>query len=370
MPRQEAAAANAARSNMKTQLFPSYTIGPDSYREVVKTCIPYGSKAAVIGGERAMAAARKKLESAVEGSQLKITGYFPFGGEASIENIERLKAIPEIKEADMIFAVGGGKAIDTVKVLAQGTNRVFFTFPTIASTCAACTSLGILYHPDGSLREYSFSDEPAKHIFIDSEIIANAPDKYLWAGIGDSMAKYFETSVSSRGDELSHSQAMGVNIAAMCSGPFVKYGAKALEDCRSHKASAELDEILLGVIISTGLASNLVNIDITTGLAHAVYNGFTVIPQTEHYGHLHGEIVSYGILVLLAVDKQYDELKRIHSFNSKIGLPTKLSHLHSSMDDVDKVIEKALSGIDVRHYPYVVTPAMVRDAIEFLESYK
>ena len=354
---------------MKTQFFPSYTIGPDAYKEIVKTCMPYGSKAVVIGGERAINAAKDKIESSVEESQLKITGFFNFGGESSIENVERLKSIPEVEEADMIFAVGGGKSIDTGKVLAQRTNRAFFTFPTIASTCAACTSLGIIYHPDGSLREYTFSDIPSKHIFIDSEIIANAPDKYLWAGIGDSMAKYFESSVSSRGDELTHSQEMGVSIALMCNGPFLKYGFKALEDCKKNIVSSELEEILLGVIVSTGFVSNLVNIDITTGLAHAVYNGFTVIPQIEEHHHLHGEIVSYGILVLLAVDKQEDELRRIHKFNSELGLPTKLSHLHCSMDNVDKVIKKALKGIDVKHYPYVVTPDMIRNSIEYLESY-
>lgn len=355
---------------MKTQLFPSYTIGPDAYKEIASICMMFGSKIAVIGGQRAIDAAQNKLIDAVEGSQLSFTGFFPFGGEASIENIERLKSIPEVEEADIIFAVGGGKAIDTAKVLAQRTNKVFFTFPTIASTCAACTSLGILYHPDGSLREYSFSPVPSKHIFIDSEIIANAPDKYLWAGIGDSMAKYFESSVSSRGDELTHSQEMGVAIASMCNGPFLKYGVKALEDCRKNVVSGELEEILLGVIVSTGFASNMLNIDLTTGLAHAVYNGFTVVPQIEEHHHLHGEIVSYGILVLLAVDKQEDELRRIHKFNSDLGLPTKLSNLHCSMDDVDTVIEKSLKGIDVRHYPYVVTPDMIKNAIEYLESYE
>ena len=354
---------------MKTQFFPGYTIGPDSYEEIIKTCIPFGNKAVVIGGEKAIKAARKKLENAVEGSELQITGYFPFGGESSIENIEKLKEIAEVQEANMIFAVGGGKAIDTGKVLAQTTNRVFFTFPTIASTCASCTSLGILYYPNGSLREYSFSNKPPAHIFIDSEIIANAPDKYLWAGIGDSMAKYFESSVSSRGDELTHSQAMGVYIGNMCSGPFLKYGTKALEDCKNNKVSNELEEIILGVIISTGFVSNLVNIDITTGLAHAVYNGFTVIPQIEKHHHLHGEIVSYGILVLLIVDKQEKEFERIFKFNKDINLPTKLSDLHCSMDDVDKVINKALKGIDVRHYPYEVTPKMIKDAIIYLESY-
>lgn len=354
---------------MKTQLFPGYSIGPDAYKEVVKTCIPYGTKAVVIGGRQAINAAKNKIQDAVKGSQLEITGYFLFGGEASVENIERLNAIPEVQEAQMIFAIGGGKAIDTGKVLAQRTNKVFFTFPTIASTCAACTGLGILYNPDGSLREYSFSNVPAVHIFIDSEIIAEAPDKYLWAGIGDSMAKYFESSVSSRGDELNHSQAMGVCIGNMCSEPFIKYGMKALEDCKNNKVSEELEEIVLGVIISTGFVSNLVSIDITTGLAHAIYNGFTIIPQIEENHHLHGEIVSFGILILLIVDKQKEEFERIFKFNKNISLPTKLSDLHCSMDDVDMVIEKALQGIDVRHYPYKVTPDMIKDAFIFLESY-
>ncbi|MGD9570155.1 MAG: iron-containing alcohol dehydrogenase family protein [Sedimentibacter sp.] len=354
---------------MKTQLFPGYSIGSDAYKEVANICIPYGTKAVVIGGEKAMKAAKNKIKKAIEESNLEITGFFQFGGEASVENIERLNAIPKVQEADMIFAVGGGKAIDTGKVLAQRTNKAFFTFPTIASTCASCTSLGILYNPDGSLREYSFSNIPAVHIFIDSEIIAEAPNEYLWAGIGDSMAKYFESSVSSRGDELNHSQAMGVFIGNMCSDPFIKYGMKALEDCKSNTVSEELEEIILGVIISTGFVSNLVSIDITTGLAHAVYNGFTVIPQIEKNHHLHGEIVSYGILVLLIVDKQKEEFERIYKFNKSIGLPTKLSDLHCSMDDVDKVIEKALKGIDVRHYPYKVTPDMIKNAIEFLEIY-
>ncbi|WP_312699972.1 iron-containing alcohol dehydrogenase family protein [Sedimentibacter sp.] len=354
---------------MKTQFCPGYTIGSDAYEDIVKICGIYGKKAAVIGGERAMKAAEEKIKNAVEGNKIQITGFFPFGKEASIENIERLKVIPEIQEADMIFAVGGGKAIDTGKVLAQTTDRVFFAFPTIASTCASCTSLGIIYHPDGSLREYSFSNVTPVHIFIDSEIIANAPDKYFWAGIGDSMAKYFESSVSSRGDELNHSQGMGVNIAAMCNGPFVKHGVKALEDCKNNRVSDELEEIILGIIISTGYVSNMVNIDLNTGLAHAVYNGFTVIPQIEKHGHLHGEIVSYGILVLLAADKQKEELERIYKFNKEMGFPTMLSELHCSMDDVDKVIEKALKGIDVRHYPYTVTPEMIKDAIMFIEDF-
>lgn len=351
---------------MITRKFPGYTIGQEAYKEIDKICAPFGKKAVVIGGNRAIKAVKDKIDSVVK--EVQITGYFPYGGESSLENIERLKSIPEVKNADMVFALGGGKAIDTGKVLAQQMNKTYFTFPTIASTCAACTSLGIVYHPDGSLREYSFLEEIPRHIFIDSQVIINAPIKYLWAGIGDSMAKYFECSVSARGDVLTHSQGMGANLAKMCNEPFVNYGVKALNDCKNKKITMEFEEILLGIIISTGFVSNLVGIDLNTGLAHAVYNGLTIIPQIEKYGHLHGEIVSYGILVLLIVDEQIEEFERIFKFNKEMGFPTKLSDLHCRADVVDLVVEKALKGIDVRHYPYQVTPKMVREAILYLES--
>ena len=159
---------------MQKALFPGYTVGPDAYEDIVNICSAYGKKAAIIGGRKALAAAEPQIRKAVEGSGIEIIGTFWYGGEASRENMDMLR--PQVADADMIFAVGGGKAIDTCKVLAHETHRPFFTFPTIASTCASCTSLGIVYHPDGSLREYSFSKIPPNHIFIRQE--------HLWQKTG------------------------------------------------------------------------------------------------------------------------------------------------------------------------------------------
>lgn len=94
--------------------------------------------------------------------------------------------------------------------------------------------------------------------------------------------------------------------------------------------------------------SNFVQVDYTTGMAHAMYNGFTILPSTEANHHLHGEVVSYGILVMLTVDKQYEERDRVMAFNKSIGLPTKLSDIHARPEDLPAVTEKALAGIDVR----------------------
>ncbi len=354
---------------MDKTLMPGYTIGADAYEDIPNVCPGYGRTAVMIGGKHALAAAEQKIRAAVAGSSIEITGSFWYGGEASVENMDRLMEQDAVRQSDMLFAIGGGKAIDTCKVIAHRTGRPFFTFPTIASTCAACTSLGIVYHPDGSLREYAFSKVPPAHVFIDTQIIAEAPKRYLWAGIGDTMAKFYECTVSSRNDVPRHSDAMGIALSAMCAAPILRWGQKALEACDKNLVTDELREVILGIIISTGLVSNFVQVDYTTGLAHAVYNGFTVLPEIEANHHLHGEIVSYGILVLLTVDGQWDERDRLYAFNRSVGLPTCLADLDVTPDEIGKVAEKALKGIDVRVYPYPVTEQMICDAIFKLEQY-
>ena len=355
--------------NLTRKYYPDYSIGTDAYADIPMVCEKYGTKAVIIGGKRALAAAADLIKDAVRGSKINITGVFEYGGEACREYIDELNSHQEVMDADMIFACGGGKAIDTCKVLSQESHRPFFTFPTIASTCASCTSLGIIYHPDGSLREYSFQEKPAEWIFINTQVIANAPEKYLWAGIGDTMAKFYECTTSARGDELDHSTSMGVQISNLCAKPLVKYGVQALEECRNHTPGKALEEVILGIIVSTGFVSNLVGIDLNTGLAHACYNGFTVCKSTEEHGHLHGEIVAYCILILLKVDHQEEEFEKIYQFSKNMGFPTKLADIHATLDDMDAVITKALSGIDVRKWPYEVTPDMILDAVKEIEKY-
>ena len=73
------------------------------------------TKAVIIGGTHALAAAADLIKEAVADSNIMITGVFEYGGEASREHIDELNSHQEVIDADMIFACGGGKAIDTCK---------------------------------------------------------------------------------------------------------------------------------------------------------------------------------------------------------------------------------------------------------------
>ena len=92
---------------------PSYSIGDKVYNKIPEICETYGKKIIAIGGHKAINAAREKIEKAIEGSDLEILDFLWYGGEATYENVEALMENPLVKEADIIFAIGGGKSTDT-----------------------------------------------------------------------------------------------------------------------------------------------------------------------------------------------------------------------------------------------------------------
>ena len=170
--------------NNYSVVLPSYSIGDNCLSLVEKICSGSGSKAVVVGGKTAVSKIKDDLISTLANSSISIVDFVWYGGECSFENVEMLKANPSVVNADMIFAVGGGKALDTCKALANEINKDVYTFPTIASNCAATTAVSIMYNTDGTFKGPNFFDAPAKHAFIYTPVIAKAPKRYIWAGMG------------------------------------------------------------------------------------------------------------------------------------------------------------------------------------------
>ena len=346
-------------------IIPSYTVGPEAYKEIPRYCRLYGRTAVVIGGTKAMAAAREKLLQAVDGSDLSITGFFLYGNEATYEAAAVLEDTRQVKEADMIFAVGGGKAIDTAKLAALHLGKPFFTFPTIASNCASASSVAIIYHPDGSFREFVHYLDTTKHIFIDTNIIAHAPWDYLFAGIGDTCAKYYEVSISARGETPEHYLAMGVTLSRMCMEPLVLYGEKALADNKAHIPSYELEQCALAIIVTTGWVSMLVsrehNMLYNGGVAHALFYSLCELPGFDAT-HIHGVVVGFGILLQLLIDRDYEEYEKLRAFNQKIGLPVSFAEIGVTMEELEKVVDRLIVDEDVEHFPYRLTHEQIMEA--------
>lgn len=354
----------------KSLFLPNYTIGDRAYDEVRDICKKYGKKVVLIGGENALAMAEKKLREVLNRGEFQVLGSFWYGGEATYENVEMLKDKKEVQEADMVFAIGGGKALDTCKVLSDKLEKPLFTFPTIASTCAGTTSVCAMYDKNGAFKDLYWRKSPANHIFIDTQIIAQAPKKYLWAGIGDTLAKGYEPEFSARGKELDNKNLTGITLSALCSAPLIKYGKKALEGCEKEgETSKELEEVILSIIVSTGLVSNCVDNDYNSCVAHAICYGFSMLPKVEE-NHLHGELVSYGVLVQLMLDNNMSELEKLLPFYREIGLPTTFTKFPASQDEVNNIVLKRASEVnDVKVTAFPVDYNILKEALYKLEVF-
>lgn len=350
---------------------PSYSIGSSVYDKIPEICESYGTKVIAIGGHKAMAAAKDKILDSIKGSKLEILDFIWYGGEATYENVQTLMEHPLVKEADMIFCIGGGKSTDTGKCLGVKINKPVFSFPTIASNCSACTSVSIMYYPDGRFKEPFFYPAPPVHAFIDTEITVHSPARYLWAGMGDTYAKYFEAVMSSKGEELQHYFQMGVNASRMCYEPVIKYGKEAMDSNEKGEVSYAYEQVVLAIIVSTALASIYLTAEHTvhynSGLAHAIFYSLTAYPHIEK-NHLHGEVVSYGVLNLLLVDNNLEDFEKVYAFNKSVGLPTCLADLEFTSEQIEELAAGAVIMKDIEHNPYVITKEMLVEAMKKLEN--
>ena len=353
---------------MKDNYLPRYTIGTDCFKAIKPTVLPYGHKVSLLYGEKAYKAVKDKLLKELDG--LEIVHEEVYGKEASYTNIDRLVANEELKKADLIIAIGGGKCLDVAKTVGDKLDKPVFTVASIASTCAAVTKIAILHNDDGSFKEIYRLKTPPIHCFIDSEVIANAPEQYFWAGMGDTMAKHVECVFSAKNDVLDFESEFGRTVSILCYEPILANGLKAYEDVKAHRVSYELEEVIKSIIIATGTVSLSVDPNYNSALAHALYYGMTTREWMERK-HLHGEIVSYGTLVQLLIDDQYDELRRVYAFNKSVGLPTSLRDLDLERSDpLDDILDATIVNQELDHIPYPITKQMVRDTIDKLEDYK
>jgi glycerol dehydrogenase len=351
----------------KNSCFTNYTVGEDAYREIPNICKKYGQKVVIIGGEKSREVTEPTIVRILKENGFEMIGSFWYGGEAAFENAKFLEEKEEIKNTDIIFAIGGGKVMDTCKVISERMEKPLFTFPTIASTCAAMTSVAVIYNLDGSYRDLFWKTTPHEHCFIDTKIIAEAPEIYLWAGIGDTLAKAYEPEFSARGREVDYNNSVGLALSSLCKTTLLKYGKQAMRDCKFGINSKEFEEVVLTNIVTTGIVSNHLINDYNSCIAHAICYGFSTIEEVEK-NHLHGELVSYGILVQLVIDKKLKELRELLNFYREIGLPTSYRYFGVEKKDLIKVALFAAQVEDMKIVPFEIDAQQILDGMNELES--
>ncbi len=318
-----------------------YTVGGDCFQTIPVVLGRYHArKAALVGSAPSLAAAAPQIEEVIDAFPIESLGTIDYGTHCTQGAIDALLKNSAFSAAEVAIAIGGGADIDTVKATAlYADHKMVFSVPTACSTCSAATGLSVVYHDDGSIKECLRVDSPVR-IFINQHVIAQAPWQLFWAGIGDALSKQVEIEFACSGGITKHTAKLGLAIARSCAEPLFEYGLQALADVREGRATKAVQQIALDIIVNTGNVSNLMNQNdfyFNSSLAHAFFNASTGIGREGR--SMHGEVVSFGVLVLLAYQDKNSEMERYARFNKSIGLPVTLADMDLTKEHLSRLRE-------------------------------
>lgn len=326
----------------------------------------FGKKAILIGGKKSLEIVEETFRQSLHKCGLSLECSLWYGGEASQTNIKSLVEDIQAREVDVLVGVGGGKAIDTVKAAAYHLNKPLVVIPTIAATCAAATPITILYNDEGEFIEISREAKAPDLVLVDSSIIIEAPVRYLIAGIGDTLAKWFETRASVKRAIPSALNQTAVGIASQLYETLRKIGKEAVISVEDRTLTHSVEAAIDAIILVSGSVSGYGGDDCRTAAAHAIYSGLTIFPEVhETY---HGEIVAFGILAQLCMEnKELGEIHDLIYYYREIGLPFTLGQMgikeltSSQWDNFGNV---AAAIEDMANMPFEVNPNMVIEAVQ------
>lgn len=344
-----------------------YIQGAGAMNEIGAYAAKLGSKALLAGGKKALSFCGPTIQTSLE--ENKIGCYQEqFKGECCDNEINRLVEIAKTKGADLIIAAGGGKVIDTGKAVAYEMKIPVIICPTIAATDAPCSALSVVYTEEGVFERYLVLPTNPQCVLVDTNIVAQAPVRYLVSGMGDALATFWEADTCAKSCKpnaltgATPPTLSALALARLCYDTLLEHGLQAKLAVERKAVTPAVEAIVEANTLLSGIGFE------SGGLAgaHAVHNGLTVLEKT--HAKLHGEKVAFGTLTQLVLEgRPSSDVEEVLNFCRSVGLPVCFEDLgveNPTQDEIRQVAEGTTAEGETIHSTwFTVTADMVEAAI-------
>ncbi len=234
-------------------------------------------------------------------------------------------------QPQVLFGVGGGTIIDSAKVSSRSQNVPFISVPTTVSHDGIASPLASMKSSD---KPYSVLAQAPMAIIADTEIISQAPWRFVVSGCGDVIAKF--TAVKDwRLARIENHEYYGEYSAslALMSAKLVMENADLIKD----KADEGL-RVLLEALISCGVSMSIAGSSRPcSGGEHLFSHALDIIVPTHA---MHGE--QCGVGSILTSFLHGSNWQRIKATLQEIGAPTTAAELGVKDMDVVKALNLAV----------------------------
>lgn len=250
--------------------------------------------------------------------------------DGSIEEVEGVKRTVKKKDINFLIGVGGGRVIDTAKLVSKETGKEFLSVPTTASHDGIASSRASL-KKDGNA--VSVQARAPLGVIADTEIIRRAPYRLIASGCGDIISKFtavkdWELAHMENGEEISE-YACALSLMT----------AKIIMDSRDliKKQSEVSVRKVVKALISSGVAMSIAGSSRPgSGSEHKFSHALDL---TVNSPALHGEQCGVGSIMMMYLHK--GDWQDIKDALRKIGAPTSAKELGVKDEHIIEALTRA-----------------------------
>ncbi len=311
----------------------------------------FGTRLLIIAGNHSWAAVEARLVPSLEAAN--IVWDLVIWEEACSELAARkLAERAHSFHADEVVGIGGGKNMDLAKATGEVAGLGVITIPTSIAQCApfACTS--VMYTPEGKKDVTWRYEHEIDGCYMDLDVIAGCPSRYLAAGVLDAMAKKIEI-LNGRPSLLLEKTDIDLyyayKFACDTYAVLEDRAQEAMDASRAGIVNKALADIAFTNVAATGVISNTTRGYNQTQLAHVFYDCARTLFTDEVASCVHGEIVAVGLFLQLHFNGLDCEEERLRELLKAWGMPDTLAKLgiDATKENLEAIEEYIVSS---RHY--------------------
>jgi len=280
-------------------------------------------KVSLISGINVQKVLRKKIEKSLKSKKIQFIWHT--SKDNQIKSWNKIQKNVKKDNSDLIVGIGGGRSVDTAKMISYNLGKPFVSLPTAASHDGMAS-------PFVSVKSdipHSVVASAPMGVFVDIDVIRKAPTRLLASGCGDLIANI----IAVKDWQLGHKKKKeyygryAANLAMM--------SAKIVMENSSKFAKNGLDaRVIVEGLISAGVASCIAGSSRPcSGAEHLFSHALDKIAPGIG---LHGEKCGIGSIMIAKLQGQ--DWKKITKTLKDVGAPTTAKQIGLKPDVIIKAL--------------------------------
>jgi len=276
-------------------------------------------KVSLIAGTNVQKILKKKIENSLKTKKIQFIWHTSIDNQ--IKSLNQIQKDVKKDNSDLIAGIGGGRSVDTAKLISYNLGKPFVSLPTAASHDGMASPFVSVK----SDKPHSIVATAPMGVFVDIDIIKKAPAKLLASGCGDLIANI--TAVKDW--QLGHKKKK--EYYGRYAADLALMSAEIVMENSSEFAKKGLDaRVIVEGLISAGVASCIAGSSRPcSGAEHLVSHALDKLAPGIG---LHGEKCGLGSIMIAKL--QGKDWKKIVKTLKNVGAPTTAKQLGLKPDIV------------------------------------